>query len=501
MADDTLGIEEIGYMTLPSNVPAMPGLEENTTTHFIINLPRPMDFTSGKRFEVGLSEIAFPHSWDTSFPTNQCLYEIGVADLTKPQHLQVTKRYKACVPRKATEKSYTHVEGLVKALNNRRPKKWLGKSKLDVQKDDWEFYWRGEFKILNKRVHIILCEGERIVLNENLAKALGFKKTTYNFTEGELSERRCGEDFQETGKDKKEDLDKSATANATANAEESRPFASHDFDEPTPPGRKANIERDRAVQTNSRDGIASRPVSNSEAREGARPATNDHTRLEPSTDQHGEPPATSSEPIGTPSLVDRKGDPLPTANGEQGSNSGRDQATTASPELAGGQRRVKRRRHKQRRKRTAKRRKRQKEENSEQTEELECDEGSGEEQEEEEPWEKEALASKNNKYKIRAEGLPHLSFDKNVIFVYSNLVKPTFCGDSFYPLLRTVPVSPEDRGKYVSKTFERIHYLPLSGNFFNQIEVDLRFEDGKRIPFQFGKVVVTLHFREHNAKP
>ena len=84
MADDTLGVEEIGYMTLPSNVPAMPGLEENTTTHFIINLPRPMDFTSGKRFEVGLSEIAFPHSWDTSFPTNQCLYEIGVADLTKP---------------------------------------------------------------------------------------------------------------------------------------------------------------------------------------------------------------------------------------------------------------------------------------------------------------------------------------------------------------------------------------------------------------------------------
>ena len=49
------------YLTLPSNS-SSEFFPENTLTHYLTKLPRPIDL-SGGQWEVGLSEIQYPHTW------------------------------------------------------------------------------------------------------------------------------------------------------------------------------------------------------------------------------------------------------------------------------------------------------------------------------------------------------------------------------------------------------------------------------------------------------
>ncbi|PJE78543.1 hypothetical protein CI610_02513 [invertebrate metagenome] len=83
------------------------------------------------------------------------------------------------------------------------------------------------------------------------------------------------------------------------------------------------------------------------------------------------------------------------------------------------------------------------------------------------------------------------------IYVYCPLVEPQMVGDSRVPLVRIVPI--EDMpGHVISKEFQPIHYVPLQQRQFQEIEIMLRDDTGKPIPFERGKVVVTLHFKRHS---
>jgi hypothetical protein len=44
--------------------------------------------------------------------------------------------------------------------------------------------------------------------------------------------------------------------------------------------------------------------------------------------------------------------------------------------------------------------------------------------------------------------------------------------------------------------FENPHYLPVLKNEFEFLELDLRDDTGRSIPFQFGTSCVKLHFRK-----
>ena len=46
-------------------------------------------------------------------------------------------------------------------------------------------------------------------------------------------------------------------------------------------------------------------------------------------------------------------------------------------------------------------------------------------------------------------------------FVYTDIIKSQYHGDAVVPVLRTVAVKGE-HGSYVSKNFERLHYVPLN---------------------------------------
>jgi hypothetical protein len=84
-----------------------------------------------------------------------------------------------------------------------------------------------------------------------------------------------------------------------------------------------------------------------------------------------------------------------------------------------------------------------------------------------------------------------------MIYVYSDIVSHTLVGDSKVPLLR-VCVTEGKYGEMVSATFTDPHYVPLARNDVDTIEILINNELGKLVPFEFGKSVVTLHFRRKN---
>ena len=84
--------------------------------------------------------------------------------------------------------------------------------------------------------------------------------------------------------------------------------------------------------------------------------------------------------------------------------------------------------------------------------------------------------------------------DMKALYVYSSVVQPRIVGKSFVSLLRIVPIAGK-HGEVVSKQFDNIHYVPLLTREFGTIEVEIRDDTGRSVPFERGKVTVTLHFR------
>ena len=79
-------------------------------------------------------------------------------------------------------------------------------------------------------------------------------------------------------------------------------------------------------------------------------------------------------------------------------------------------------------------------------------------------------------------------------YVYTDLIKSQYHGDVVVPVLRTVTVKGE-HGSYVSKNFERLHYVPLNKKIFDTTSINIRDEAGDLIAFEHGKVIITLQFR------
>ena len=78
-------------------------------------------------------------------------------------------------------------------------------------------------------------------------------------------------------------------------------------------------------------------------------------------------------------------------------------------------------------------------------------------------------------------------------FIYTDIIKSQYYGDVVVPVLCTVTVKGE-HGNYVSKNFERPHYVPLNKKIFDMININIRDEAGDLVAFEHGKVIITLHF-------
>ena len=95
----------------------------------------------------------------------------------------------------------------------------------------------------------------------------------------------------------------------------------------------------------------------------------------------------------------------------------------------------------------------------------------------------------------RAVDLEHSFHD---LYVYCDMIQSQYVGDALVPLLRIVPVEGKD-GERISKSFIRPQYLPVSRKQFESMEVNIKRDTGESVPFEFGRVLLTLHFRQSRS--
>ena len=100
--------------------------------------------------------------------------------------------------------------------------------------------------------------------------------------------------------------------------------------------------------------------------------------------------------------------------------------------------------------------------------------------------------------KIYIANFPYnISPDFYSIYVYCDLVKHSFVGDSFSQLLRIIEVPPGSKFRdQILFNYSNIHYIPLRVNEFNTIEIHLKDDQNKTIPFKFGRTIISLHFKK-----
>jgi hypothetical protein len=80
------------------------------------------------------------------------------------------------------------------------------------------------------------------------------------------------------------------------------------------------------------------------------------------------------------------------------------------------------------------------------------------------------------------------------LFIYTNIVRPQYVGDSLVPCLRVLNYDGEFR-KQVRKEFIHPQFLDLAISQFDIIHIYILNESGEPIPFEFGNVTCTLRFR------
>lgn len=94
----------------------------------------------------------------------------------------------------------------------------------------------------------------------------------------------------------------------------------------------------------------------------------------------------------------------------------------------------------------------------------------------------------------RANNVCDINRGFSSMYVYCNVLEHIPVGDTKAPLLRIVNVSGKS-GDTIHEVYEKPLYVPLQQKNFDSIEVDIRSDSGDSIPFEYGKLVVTLHFR------
>ena len=82
--------------------------------------------------------------------------------------------------------------------------------------------------------------------------------------------------------------------------------------------------------------------------------------------------------------------------------------------------------------------------------------------------------------------------------VYSSIVESRIVGDKIAPLLRIVPITGR-HGEMVTARFDHVQYMPVLSREFEDVEIEIRDDTGRPVPFERGKVTVTLHLRRRRT--
>ena len=80
------------------------------------------------------------------------------------------------------------------------------------------------------------------------------------------------------------------------------------------------------------------------------------------------------------------------------------------------------------------------------------------------------------------------------LYVYSSMVEPRVVGDKIVPMLRIIPITGQHGETVTTRFVEHVQYIPVMSREFGTIETEIRDDTGRPVPFERGKMTVTLHF-------
>ena len=83
----------------------------------------------------------------------------------------------------------------------------------------------------------------------------------------------------------------------------------------------------------------------------------------------------------------------------------------------------------------------------------------------------------------------------NSLHMYCPLVELRMVVDAQVPLLRIAPVEGRD-GEMITQVFDPIQCCPLLQRRFQTVKINIRDDTDSIVPFERGRVVVTLHCRK-----
>jgi hypothetical protein len=85
------------------------------------------------------------------------------------------------------------------------------------------------------------------------------------------------------------------------------------------------------------------------------------------------------------------------------------------------------------------------------------------------------------------------------LFVYCDLIKLTLVGNVYVPLLHSIAID-DNPGKYIHKEFLNPHYIPLQNGSISNIQIRLCDDMGENVRFEWGKVIIKIHFRRRRHR-
>jgi len=106
---------------------------------------------------------------------------------------------------------------------------------------------------------------------------------------------------------------------------------------------------------------------------------------------------------------------------------------------------------------------------------------------------------KYSETKVMAEYPPDLRGGIDGLFIYLDIIENQIVGNVMAPLLQIVPVEGH-YGSLIQKTFYSPHYLNVLSKKVSTLEVDIKNDLNRHINFNFGKVIMKLHFQRRKRR-
>lgn len=104
------------------------------------------------------------------------------------------------------------------------------------------------------------------------------------------------------------------------------------------------------------------------------------------------------------------------------------------------------------------------------------------------------LNSKTAQIKINSDYLKSF-YVISSLYIYSDIIKYQYVGDTLAPLLRNVVVTPNKNYTIRNNIYDSPQYIPVNRSVIDTINIQITDEFGKNIRFTGGKSIVKLNFR------